>query len=102
MENVMFEAANPQVFESWIKNYGVDVNLFIDHSRLFTLSGCVETSEAENHHLAELPGIGNTETRPPDIKIIVLKTKARSQFYPLDADWTVAFPNPPANARRLG
>jgi phosphosulfolactate synthase (CoM biosynthesis protein A) len=33
MENVMFEAANPQVFESCIKNYGVDVNLFIDHSQ---------------------------------------------------------------------
>tara|TARA_B100000780_G_scaffold249616_1_gene195396 strand:+ start:538 stop:687 length:150 start_codon:yes stop_codon:yes gene_type:complete len=37
MENVMFEAANPQVFESCIKNYGVDVNLFIDHSQTVQL-----------------------------------------------------------------
>ena len=37
MENVMFEAANPQVFEWYIKNYGVDVNLFIDHSQTVQL-----------------------------------------------------------------
>jgi len=37
MENVMFEAASPQVFEWYIKNYGVDVNLFIDHSQTVQL-----------------------------------------------------------------
>ena len=37
VEIVMFEAANPQVFESCIKNYGVDVNLFIDHSQTVQL-----------------------------------------------------------------
>ena len=37
IENVMFEAANPQVFEWYIKNYGVDVNLFIDHSQTVQL-----------------------------------------------------------------
>jgi phosphosulfolactate synthase (CoM biosynthesis protein A) len=37
IENVMFEATNPQVFEWYIKNYGVDVNLFIDHSQTVQL-----------------------------------------------------------------
>ncbi|PID65656.1 MAG: phosphosulfolactate synthase [Gammaproteobacteria bacterium] len=37
MENVMFEAADPQVFEWYIKNYGIDVNLFVDHSQIVQL-----------------------------------------------------------------
>ena len=80
MENVMFEAANPQVFESCIKNYGVDVNLFIDHSQTVQLEYLRRDIWGIKSLFAELPGIGNTETRPPDIKIAVLKTKARSQF----------------------
>jgi phosphosulfolactate synthase (CoM biosynthesis protein A) len=30
----MFEAADPDVFGWYNKNYGVDVNLFVDHSRI--------------------------------------------------------------------
>lgn len=37
MENVMFEAADPEVFQWYIKNYGIDVNLFIDHSQIVQL-----------------------------------------------------------------
>lgn len=37
MENVMFEAADPAVFSWYIKNYGIDVNLFIDHSQIVQL-----------------------------------------------------------------
>ena len=37
MENVMFEAADPAVFSWYIKNYGIDVNLFIDHSQITQL-----------------------------------------------------------------
>jgi phosphosulfolactate synthase (CoM biosynthesis protein A) len=37
MDKVMFEAADPPVFEWYIKNYGVDVNLFIDHSQIVQL-----------------------------------------------------------------
>lgn len=33
----MFEAADPAVFEWYIKHYGCDVNLFIDHSRIVQL-----------------------------------------------------------------
>ncbi|MEM9420884.1 MAG: phosphosulfolactate synthase [Pseudomonadota bacterium] len=37
MENVMFEAADPEVFAWYIKNYGIDVNLFVDHSQIVQL-----------------------------------------------------------------
>lgn len=37
MEKIMFEAADPDVFAWYIKNYGVDVNLFVDHSQIVQL-----------------------------------------------------------------
>jgi phosphosulfolactate synthase (CoM biosynthesis protein A) len=37
MEKLMFEAADPDVFAWYIKNYGVDVNLFVDHSQIVEL-----------------------------------------------------------------
>ncbi len=37
LEQVMFEAADPQVFEWYVKNYGPDVNLFVDHSQITQL-----------------------------------------------------------------
>lgn len=37
IENVMFEAADPPVFEWYIKNYGPEVNLFVDHSQIIHL-----------------------------------------------------------------
>jgi phosphosulfolactate synthase (CoM biosynthesis protein A) len=37
LENVMFEAADPQVFKWYIKNYGPEVNVFVDHSQLVQL-----------------------------------------------------------------
>jgi phosphosulfolactate synthase (CoM biosynthesis protein A) len=37
LENVMFEAAEPPVFEWYVKNYGVHVNLFVDHSQIVQL-----------------------------------------------------------------
>ena len=37
MEKLMFEAADPDVFTWYIKNYGADVNLFIDHSQIVQL-----------------------------------------------------------------
>ena len=38
-EKVMFEAADPDVFSWYIKNYGPDVNLFVDHSQIVQLEG---------------------------------------------------------------
>jgi phosphosulfolactate synthase (CoM biosynthesis protein A) len=37
LEKVMFEAAEPEVFQWYIKNYGPEVNLFIDHSQIIEL-----------------------------------------------------------------
>ncbi len=37
MEKLMFEAADPAVFAWYIKNYGADVNLFVDHSQIIQL-----------------------------------------------------------------
>jgi phosphosulfolactate synthase (CoM biosynthesis protein A) len=37
LEKVMFEAADPDVFAWYIKNYGPDVNLFVDHSQIVQL-----------------------------------------------------------------
>ncbi len=37
LEQVMFEAADPEVFAWYIKNYGPEVNLFVDHSQIVQL-----------------------------------------------------------------
>jgi len=36
-EKVMFEAAEPEVFAWYVKNYGPEVNLFVDHSQIVHL-----------------------------------------------------------------
>ncbi|KAH8927789.1 putative sulfonate biosynthesis enzyme [Atractiella rhizophila] len=37
-EKVMFEAADPKVFNWYVREFGVDVNLFVDHSQIVQLS----------------------------------------------------------------
>lgn len=37
IERMMFEAADPPVFEWYIKNFGAEVNLFVDHSQVLML-----------------------------------------------------------------
>lgn len=37
LEKPMFEAADPEVFAWYIKNYGAEVNLFVDHSQIIQL-----------------------------------------------------------------
>jgi phosphosulfolactate synthase (CoM biosynthesis protein A) len=37
LEKVMFEAADPDVFAWYIKNYGPEINLFVDHSQIVQL-----------------------------------------------------------------
>jgi phosphosulfolactate synthase (CoM biosynthesis protein A) len=37
LEKPMFEAADPEVFSWYIKNYGPEVNLFVDHSQIVQL-----------------------------------------------------------------
>ncbi|KAJ5680338.1 hypothetical protein N7536_011477 [Penicillium majusculum] len=36
-ERVMFEAADPKVFNWYVREFGVDVNLFVDHSQIVQL-----------------------------------------------------------------
>ena len=36
-DKVMFEAADPAVFDWYVKNYGPELNLFVDHSQLVQL-----------------------------------------------------------------
>jgi phosphosulfolactate synthase (CoM biosynthesis protein A) len=40
LDNVMFEAADPAVFDWYVKTYGPEVNLFVDHSQIVQLE-CV-------------------------------------------------------------
>jgi phosphosulfolactate synthase (CoM biosynthesis protein A) len=37
LDKVMFEAAEPEVFAWYIKNYGPEINLFVDHSQIVQL-----------------------------------------------------------------
>ena len=37
LEKVMFEAADPEVFQWYVKNFGPEVNLFVDHSQIVHL-----------------------------------------------------------------
>ncbi|TAM92633.1 phosphosulfolactate synthase [bacterium] len=37
LEKIMFEAADPDVFSWYVKNYGPEVNLFVDHSQIVQL-----------------------------------------------------------------
>lgn len=39
MENTMYEAAEPKVFNWYVREFGMDVNLFVDHSQIVQLSG---------------------------------------------------------------
>jgi phosphosulfolactate synthase (CoM biosynthesis protein A) len=36
-EKLMFEAADPEVFSWYVKNYGPEINLFVDHSQIVQL-----------------------------------------------------------------
>ncbi|GKT82420.1 LOW QUALITY PROTEIN: cysteine sulfinate desulfinase [Colletotrichum tofieldiae] len=38
-EKVMFEAADPAVFNRYVWEFGIDVNLFVNHSQILQLSG---------------------------------------------------------------
>lgn len=42
IENIMFEASDPPVFAWYIKNFGPEVNLFVDHSQIVELE-CIRS-----------------------------------------------------------
>jgi phosphosulfolactate synthase (CoM biosynthesis protein A) len=59
IEKTMFEAADPAVFGWYIKNYGPEVNLFVDHSQIILLeclrSGIWGTKDVWGRILAYKP-----------------------------------------------
>ena len=46
-EKVMFVAADPEVFSWYIKKYGAEVNLFVDHSQIVQLE-CLRSGSLGN------------------------------------------------------
>jgi phosphosulfolactate synthase (CoM biosynthesis protein A) len=42
LDYVMFEAAEPEVFSWYVKTYGPEVNLFVDHTQVVQLE-CLRT-----------------------------------------------------------
>ena len=66
LEKVMFEAADPEVFGWYVKQFGPDVNLFVDHSQVVQLE-CVITSYSIHYtKLYEMrPKNGDSQQRVP-------------------------------------
>jgi phosphosulfolactate synthase (CoM biosynthesis protein A) len=62
VDRVMFEAADPAVFTWYIKNYGIDVNLFVDHSQIVQLeclrAGIWGTHDTWGRMLSYTPALG--------------------------------------------
>ncbi len=66
LEKVMFEAADPEVFGWYVRNFGPEVNLFVDHSQIVQLeclrSGLWGTNELWGRvHTYKAPGIAATD-----------------------------------------
>ena len=61
LEQVMFEASEPDVFSWYVKNYGIDVNLFVDHSQIVQLeclrAGIWGTDDTWGRILAHRAGV---------------------------------------------
>ncbi|KAE8386243.1 hypothetical protein BDV23DRAFT_190200 [Aspergillus alliaceus] len=52
-ERVMFEAADPKVYNWYIREFGIDVNLFVDHSQIVQLS-CLRHGIWDNNRPRDL------------------------------------------------
>jgi phosphosulfolactate synthase (CoM biosynthesis protein A) len=60
-EKLMFEAADPEVFAWYVKNYGPEVNLFVDHSQIVQLE-CLRAGLWGNKSLWGRVGSYNPES----------------------------------------
>jgi phosphosulfolactate synthase (CoM biosynthesis protein A) len=69
LERVMFEAADPDVFSWYVKNYGIDVNLFVDHSQIVQLeclrAGIWGTQDTWGRMLSYGPRSANEDSPGP-------------------------------------
>jgi phosphosulfolactate synthase (CoM biosynthesis protein A) len=68
LEQVMFEAADPDVFSWYVRTYGIDVNLFVDHSQIVQLeclrAGIWGTDNAWGRMLSYRGSAEGERTRP--------------------------------------
>lgn len=68
---VMFEAADPEVFSWYIKNFGPDVNLFVDHSQVVQLeclrSGIWGTKSTWGRIVTYRKPVGKAEAARPKL-----------------------------------
>jgi phosphosulfolactate synthase (CoM biosynthesis protein A) len=63
VENCVFEAADPEVFEWYIKNFGPEVNLFVDNSQIWNSNACGRASGARRVRGAgSLPTTGSSDS----------------------------------------
>lgn len=56
-EHIMFEAADPAVFEWYIRNYGPHVNLFVDHSQILQLECLRQGLWGTEHSWGRIQGL---------------------------------------------
>jgi phosphosulfolactate synthase (CoM biosynthesis protein A) len=63
MDRLMFEAADPPVFRWYVRNYGPDVNLFVDHSQVFQLACLRAGVWGESTLFGRVHGYTSGETR---------------------------------------
>lgn len=57
MERIMFEAADPAVFEWYVRNYGHGVNLFVDHSQILQLECLRQGIWGTEHSWGRIQGL---------------------------------------------
>jgi phosphosulfolactate synthase (CoM biosynthesis protein A) len=57
LEHLMFEAADPAVFEWYIRNYGHAVNLFVDHSQIVQLECLRQGIWGTEHSWGRIKGL---------------------------------------------
>jgi phosphosulfolactate synthase (CoM biosynthesis protein A) len=86
MEKLMFEAADPDVFAWYIKNYGADVNLFVDHSQIVQLEClragiCTNNDEARMTNDERKSECSNDEGRASKTRVILSEAQ-RSRRIP--------------------
>ncbi len=57
LEHLMFEAAEPSVFEWYIRNYGHHLNLFVDHSQIVQLECLRQGIWGTEHSWGRIQGL---------------------------------------------
>src|SRR5699024_10854466 len=86
LENVMYEAAAGPVCEWYIKNYGNEVNLFVDHSQILQLEGLRQNLWGNKSTWGRVinpapRGLGSGTRRSSALRIGICVPPARASAY---------------------